>query len=297
MYSINNISFNTWGVVPGRAPGSNIALSGHLDLPERTGKLFHSWGDEHGIEPYVDASEIFFSGRNLNFYGFIIGSRYEVSLKLQELYSIFNDFTALVPFATPYGIFEVYVKDAIQVEASRLYSRLTFTFTEPTPVIPVVVPTGTDVHLQHIDGVSFTSLGCVVKSIEDVLNRPKTKQAAFTKYGSEGYAITKQEALDVQLNLSFFADDYAAMKANIDSFAALLAAPGIRTINLDGLEREAFAIKGLSISNIKILNGICVCDITCNLLLPNASNGLNVKYLLDNFGVPILTNKNEYIRL
>ena len=47
-YRLNDIELSSYGILPGQAPGSNVALSGFLDLPKRAGKAYHSWPDEEG---------------------------------------------------------------------------------------------------------------------------------------------------------------------------------------------------------------------------------------------------------
>ena len=79
MYSINNIAFETYGITAGRIDGSNIALSGQLDMPARLGKTFHDWTGEEGVEPYVLASEIRHGGRDLVFSGYLVATNKELA--------------------------------------------------------------------------------------------------------------------------------------------------------------------------------------------------------------------------
>jgi len=69
-YTLNNIDLGSFGFIAGKQAGSNIALSGAFDMPPRTGKTFQSWGDDHGVEPYVSATEISFGGQD-HFFGWL----------------------------------------------------------------------------------------------------------------------------------------------------------------------------------------------------------------------------------
>src|SRR5690606_31843248 len=40
-YMLNGKQLNEYGIVPGQAPGSNLALSGAWDMPSRIGKIYH----------------------------------------------------------------------------------------------------------------------------------------------------------------------------------------------------------------------------------------------------------------
>ncbi|MBD0822651.1 DUF5977 domain-containing protein [Aestuariibaculum marinum] len=103
MYKLNNILLSTYGIIPSRVPGEGIAVKGIFDLPKRIGDTRHDWAEESGVEPYVDADEIFLGARQLLFQGFIIGDVATIKANLTSLNSDIEAYTDLVPFETPYG--------------------------------------------------------------------------------------------------------------------------------------------------------------------------------------------------
>jgi hypothetical protein len=70
-YLLDTVDLSTYGIIAGHVPSSNIALKGCFDLPSRTGKCYHEWGDENGLEPYVASGEMFFAGRDITLHGSI----------------------------------------------------------------------------------------------------------------------------------------------------------------------------------------------------------------------------------
>jgi hypothetical protein len=98
MYSLNGLPLDTWGIIPGRAPGSNIAVSGMLDMPARIGETFHEWGEEDGVEPLVDAIDIRLGGRDIVFYGLIYASDREEATNMAYAFQTYlSSLTDLVP--------------------------------------------------------------------------------------------------------------------------------------------------------------------------------------------------------
>src|SRR5574343_156699 len=110
-YLLNSVNLTTYGITAGQTPGSNIAVEGCFDLPERIGDTHHIWDDDNTVEPYVASDEIFFAGRDIKFYGTIIGNNFAINTYLDAFYTAIKAFTTLVTFSTPYGDFSVQVKD------------------------------------------------------------------------------------------------------------------------------------------------------------------------------------------
>ncbi|SFS30828.1 DUF5977 domain-containing protein [Lutibacter maritimus] len=130
MYKLNNIALGTYGIIPGKMIGEGIAVKGCFDMPKRIGITQKEWDDENGVEPYVDADELFFGGRTIYFAGIIKGTKSEVETNIELLKATINDFTSVVPFETPYGIFCVKV-DKITPTFFRNASTLIIEFREP----------------------------------------------------------------------------------------------------------------------------------------------------------------------
>ena len=103
MYKLNNILLSTYGILPGRVSGEGIAVKGLFDLPKRIGTTSHKWDEFNGVEPYVDADEIFLGGRTLVFQGIMLGSKSDIETNIFNLKTAIDAFNATVPFETPYG--------------------------------------------------------------------------------------------------------------------------------------------------------------------------------------------------
>jgi len=110
MYKINNISFDFYGIIPGRIKGEGIAVKGIFDLPKRMGDTQKDWDDSHSIEPYVTADELFFEGRTIFFSGIILGTKQEVENKVAVFKTAITSFTDVARFETPYGTACIWVK-------------------------------------------------------------------------------------------------------------------------------------------------------------------------------------------
>ena len=52
-YTLNSVNLTTYGITPGHAPGSNIAMAGIYDCPPRIGETHREWADDDSVEPYV----------------------------------------------------------------------------------------------------------------------------------------------------------------------------------------------------------------------------------------------------
>lgn len=110
MYKLNNILLDTYGIIPGRVKGEGIAVKGIFDLPKRIGITHKDWDDTNGVEPYVDADELFFAGRDIIFAGILIGNRAATKAQIALLKADISLFNAPVPFETPYGTACVKIK-------------------------------------------------------------------------------------------------------------------------------------------------------------------------------------------
>jgi len=292
MYKLNNIELINYGIHAGRASNSNIALSGFLDMPSRLGKTHHDWSDELGTEPYVLAEEIRHGGRDITFYGLMEGADQADAInRVQELYLDMHKFTDLVPLQTPWGTFNVYVKDTVEGKyIGQGWATLQIVFREPIVTMDATIPTGTSIGLYNIDNVGYSDLGAIVTNVKDNFNRPATKSAHFTAYATEGYQVTKMGPIKIVQTLYFVAPDYEALKGNVQKFQQLLAGPGLRVINVDNMERECFNAEGFTVEDIRIMDGQCVCKLTVPLIMVGAGVPVEPAYLLDNYGEAILAN-------
>lgn len=299
MYSLNNIPLSNFGIIAGRAEATNIAVAGHLDMPERIGKTYHDWTDEKGLEPYVLAEEIRHGGRNIKFGGLLKAEDKASALStLKSFYREIDGFNALMPFSTPWGSFNVYVKEKIEaIYLQEGYLKFNMEFREPVVANDGNLPAGTETVKSHIDGVSFDSLGMFLTGVNDHLNRPEIKEQQFTAYENEGFQITPAKPLDFEARLVAYADDYATLEANIKSMHALLASPGTRTINIDGTAREVFNIKGFKVSGLKVLQQLVVCQVTLPMMMANYGEELELSELIVPEDDQLVNDINQIIQI
>ena len=144
-YTLNGTPLSDFGFIPGRAPGSNLAIEGCWDFPARMGKTYHDWDDGHGVEPYVEAEEMRFEGRNIRLHGYVKGlDRNDSVNKLNALYYFIEDFIGLVTLSCDWGDFSLYVREEIKAKyQGDGIIKLTIEFREPNPdLIQLIPPAG-----------------------------------------------------------------------------------------------------------------------------------------------------------
>lgn len=300
MYKLNNIPLSNYGIYPGQAPLSNLALSGFLDMPERLGKTFHDWLDDEGLEPYVEADELFFGSRTITFHGLIAGtSQQDAVLKLREVYEDFGRLTDLIALSTPWGDFQVYLKDKIQARyMGNGWATLQMVFEQPLVAIPdEALPGERTIEQYHIDNIPFTAFGAFIEQTEGQYDRPELKAANFTSYNEAGYQLTKIGQSEVALRLWFHAADMATLQANVGAFHKLLASPGTRVINVDDTERDGFVVGGFKVNEIRSLSGQTICQLNVTLLLAFGGTPVVHDYLLNEQKQGIMDELGRFIIL
>ena len=299
-YTLNSIDLKTTiGFIPLQRSDSTLALTGFLDMPERLGKCFHDWGMIHGIEPYTSPSDIRFGGRDLSLYGVIIGtSKEDCAYKVNALNTLINSFTGLVPLSCDYGIFQVYVNAAVTGEylgdnGIQYGVGITIPFREPVVDISGTIP-ASDGDLD-IDGISFSALGAVLITFTgDRWHRPAPKSSELTAYFSEGYKITKTEALKLGIRLLIQQPTFELFKSKIQGLYALFSAPGERNLLVkDDLFRRVFACSGFKVSELKNINNSFYGFVDIELM--QAGLATEPMYLGDNLGNYITDNLNNKI--
>jgi len=285
-YKLNNINLGTFGLIPGQASGTNMAIAGAWDMPARIGKTFHDWGSgAKGMEPYVLAEEIRFGGRDIDFVALMeTTSEIEALQTCFGLYEAIDDFNSLVPFETDLGIWNVYVKDEIQAEyIGDGWCKLQLKFRQPiidlVGVLPKNKPTfypasiGTNGYLSNsqgnpiyigkinndgygIDGVMFEHLGLIVLSMSNYLNRPAAKTGQFTAYSNEGYKVSKTGFREITIKALIVQPTYQDFLNVVSGLYAIFSKPGLRYITQknDAL-RDFFVKDGFQITNFKKCEG------------------------------------------
>ncbi|WP_316778429.1 hypothetical protein [Pedobacter antarcticus] len=252
-YYLNGIDLIAQGIIPGQSSGSNLALSGAWDMPSRIGKIYQEWPDDHGLEPYLRADELFYSGRDIIFNGYIkANNKVDALTKINDINQILDSFTETVPLVCKWGEFIVYIRDLVTIEyVSQGYSKIQMTFREPVVnligIIPSVASEG-----HGIDGISFSKLGIVKMKTTDQFNRPATKNAEYTSYGTESYKIGKRSFRELNIRFLLKKDTYEDFKLSIQALYALFSKPGTRTLTLeDGSTRECFIKDGFSVTGVR----------------------------------------------
>lgn len=269
-YKLNDIALSDYNIIAGRAPNSTIAVSGFFDMPKRTGKTYHSWGDHHGVEPYVKAAEIFFEGRDITFYGLVqADDKPSAVYLLKSFYKVLNGFTDLVDFETPYGTFQVYIKDKVKVRyIDDGWCEVALKFRQPNVWMGVnELPEGNQYQELGIDGIPFKIFGAFVKKTVGNFNRPGTKKQQVAAYGYEGYELTKTKLQKVKLDLVFVRDSFVDLETSIHQFYTILSAPGLRDLNMDMTGKKVFAIDGFTVKNIRIATNKAVAELSCQLVV------------------------------
>jgi hypothetical protein len=293
MYTLDGIDLSTYGLTPSQAPGSNLAIAGHLDFPKRLGKAFHVWPDEPGIEPYVAESELRWEGRDIRFYGFIKeSSKLAVLTKTEALISQLNEITDLVDFVTPWGTFAVLVKDSVEIEQNVTgVAKVMIPFRQPDTGVTFSPSGGV---AQGIDGVDFEDFGFTYLRLDGQWSRPGTKDQKAIGYYTEPYQITKPNAREMTLKGLFISPDYATMAAKVAQLSEILAKPGVRTLQISGEPyREFFCCNGFTVSQIIVQNTVSAV-IEVRMMEVNRPV-FNPEFLTDEFGDLILSESQKII--
>ena len=299
MYSINNIAFSAFGISSGRINNSNISFAGMLDMPPRIGKVFHNWTDEAGVEPYVAAGDIRHGGRTLEFSGYMTGGdKANVYGMPETFYRELSGYSDLVPLVTPWSSHQVYIRQDISTEyIGEGWLKIRCRFEEPVVPNAAALPAGTETVKPHIDGVALSSLGIFLKQVNGHLNRPKIKDENFTAYSYQGYQVTPTEALEFELELFAMADSYQALEQNLLGLQKLLAAPGMRRIKVDKVEREVFNIKGFAVNELKVSPQFVIGTIKLPLMTSKPGKPIQLMNMTDGNYNKIVSNLNKLIKL
>jgi hypothetical protein len=264
-YSLNGINFADFGIQPGQAPGSHLAIEGLLDMPARIEKTDHDWGDRAGVEPYVSTEELFYGGRDLTFHGVAQGaSRDDVATLVLELYAMLDGVTELVTLASDWGSWSVYVSGQIEaIYVGGGVIKIKIPFREPVVTLTGgVIPTSSSWDsVGGIDGVDFQALGFTLVDLELMgvrgsrlgghLHRPAPKEQNFKSYGREGYQVTKPAARELSLTGVLEAAEFAGLETIVKNLIAVFAQPGTRLLYIPSDQiRIVFAKGGFKVAKV-----------------------------------------------
>ena len=289
-YSLNGILFSVYGLVPSQAPSSNIALAGCFDMPIRRGDLFYEWGDENGVEPYVDTADLMFNGRDITCHCVILGTRAEIQMKLKTLYSAIKLFTTTVELVTDYGTFDVYVQ-SVRPTITNGGANVEITFREPivdlTGTLPDVGSSNT-----NIDGIPLSSFGLYFSSVHGQRDLQEMKEQYFTSYETEGFQITKRKVNTLTINCFIIGSSIADFKTKVSSLYALYSSANTKNITLSGNNYGYhFPVNGFSITDIIVSNDLVIGRFNSEFIADTLSDYT----LLNESSQEILTNNDSEI--
>lgn len=252
-YYLNGVDLSVFGFIPGHASGSNIALSGAWSLPKRLGDCYHDWPEIKGVEPYVENVDIRFAGRDLSLYGYIVGDSWEKFIEnTDEFFSAILQYQDLVELKSDFGIYNVYVKDAIRLDnKGNGRGEIILKFREPIVDITGVVPDGKSTIGDGIEGMTYKSLGLTVLK-STYLDRPVIKAQNHTSWEKEGYRVTKPKVGTLELEMLLEADDYSGFLRMVQQCYYLFGGSGVRDIVINGDAATYFCVNGFSVDDIII---------------------------------------------
>lgn len=302
MYTIGGFDLLAAGAIPIRQGDSNIALSGFLDMPARIGKTEHDWAEEHGVEPYVSAGEIFFGGRSLGLSMVVTGnSKAQVFDRVSAISGAIDGFTGLVPLVTPYGTYQVYVDAAIKGEylpdaGPTKGVRMVLPMREPVVTMDGEVPAATGSEFG-IDGISFASMGGeLIELSGDRWGRPAPKSEQAQGYGFEPHLITKRFAGDLLLKVGIKQATMLDLQEKVAGLAALFASPGLRSLTVANDKLRSFYIKeGFKATRVWDTDEWAFALIEC--VLTESGVAIPFQSLIDDLGDLVLDNEGNTIKI
>lgn len=274
-YQINGIALEEYGVKT-TPVNSSFGLSGIWDLPARGGKTFHNWGNENGIEPYVDYFDIWFLPRNITLNCSINESdgnllKARVDELFQALQSNTENLLQLRVVDTG-KIYRVYLSTEINVEYLKPgCADFALQFIEPFPVIPTELP-GEFGANGGIDGIPFRALGIAgITETKGLYSRPAIKALQYTgEGGNKEFSGTKTEAKTIELSAAIKCQNLTDFGNKVDALQAVFSAPGLRKLKLIiGYSADVFAASGFTISNIYAVSGGIIADFKIKLYVVN----------------------------
>ena len=269
-YSLNGTNLSTYGIVPGHSSGSNIALSGCFSMPARMGQTSYEWA-ESNIEPWVDASEIYFGDRDIKFTGSIIGTNKVINDYLQALYDAVESFTDLVALVTPYGTFSVQVK-TIEPEYLVGGCKVIITFREPVVDLTGGTIPAVGINAYTIDGIPFTGFGLYYSMGGGLRNLSDMKEQLFTKYGSEGYQMSKRKSRSFDIKGFIMGSSLADFQNKIKQLYLIFSSAGMRSIVINNeIKITCFAVDGFAVDNVLLYNTGMIADFRINLICTDVS--------------------------
>ena len=204
-------------------------LTGMLDMPKRKGLISRDWGTS--IEPFLDAADIEFEGRNLELKCF------------GDIPAILT--TGLLSLGTDWGTFAVYCQDEIKHDKKQLIIPLF----EPIWTLATNEVSGTDTSGFRINGYNLSiHFGMTISEVSNLFDIPKRIDVGTTDY----YKITQyRESGIINLTGLFEANQNGDLVTNIKKLYSVLISSGIKTFTFpDNSTYQVYAADGCQIKYI-----------------------------------------------
>jgi hypothetical protein len=290
-YKLDGVDIATYGLVAGVTEG-NTALKGCWDLPKRIGDTYYSWGDENGVEPYVEADDILFGGRDLVFTAVLPFNNFDVYYKLKPFYAQLNAVTGLTEFETPYGTFNVQIA-SVEEQHTHAGGTIKVNMREPSPSLTGGSYPASGDAAYTMDGIPLINYGLYISESNGAYGIGDLKEQNFTKYGSEGFQIVKHNFNELSLNGAIFASDINDFNAKIKALYLAFSDTGKRLINKNNeVIVECFLVDGFTVSEVFVANNLVAAKFSTKLIITSFVEGENLLY---EDGVEVVTEDSENI--
>jgi hypothetical protein len=231
IYKLDNVNINSFGATAVLS-GEKIAISGIFDCPKRKTPTERSWDTE--IEPFVDALDIQFEGRDLSVSFIMLKSGNLAAFKQAII-----DCTTLSVDALE---FSVICKSEVVVTEIGEYYQLAVKFWQETVNIPELTTIAINTGSIKIDNFNlhdnFGIHGNVVGGFRSV--GPRIEVNTTEPYTHTAYREFRELSINCFMVGSSFSDLYSKMT----QFQALLYAQGMRTLVVDNNSYSCYCKSG-----------------------------------------------------
>lgn len=274
-YSLNGRPLSDFGIVPVRnSSAGNLALAGAWNLPKRTGDTSYDWQDGDGVEPYTDAEEIAFAGREITWSGLCRGNS---SADLASKLDAFREFIGGLPAGTveldcKWGTWQVRMSKTAEITIigdGKRDAQIRLAFHEPVANLAGAILPAEEEHQGGVDGYSWRSLGLGVTLTDGRYDTTtwkelKTTADVFVRGGRAKREITFKGYL--------MAPGYEEFIQRLKVLYSLFGGPGVRHIVSMGMSFDGFCTDGFNISGIRVKPGITLAlfDVKITVISPLA---------------------------
>lgn len=286
-YRIDDLDLRTVGFVPGHfSESQNIAISGHLDLPQRIGKTHGTWAEHDGLEPYTRPEEIFFAGRTLTVVGHVFGdSRSDLYNKIKTVNAKLDEISGEFTLYSKWGSWTVTIQrfEVVRIIGGKAECKLYFR--EAQPDLEGEAPS-TASGGYGLDGFSWDDLKVIKLKTAGELNRGESKKLETSVFGYEFNRVISHNPIDIALEFFVRRPTYADLVTTIKNFGALVSGPYNRILNLeDGSARECFSKDGMTVRDIRVTSSECYANIDLRLTEIRRYSSYNIMGNQDGFAL------------